>query len=364
MINNVYSSFQPGTAWYDTEGTLIQAHGGHVQKITVKNEESGELETKWWWVGEDKTHGYRGGICAYSSDDLYNWKFEGIIMRNINSREQLETEEYFVNLYKGYKKEELDDVYRSINDTTSVIERPKMIYNEKTDKYILWFHADGPTETSTANYAAASAGVAISDSPSGPFRFINRYRLNTCPEDQKDMYPESKGMARDMNLFMDDDKKAYIIYASEENLTLYISKLNDEYTYLDKSPEEAVYGIDYIRIFPGAQREAPAIFKKDDKYYLITSGCTGWHPNPSRYAVADSILGEWVDKGDPCIDDNKKTTFDSQSTCVFKTDDGRYIYMGDRWLSEDLPNSKYIWLPIEFDEEGNLSLKWTDEWKK
>ena len=36
-----------------------------------------------------------------------------------------------------------------VNDTAfPVIERPKVIYNEKNDNYVMWFHADGPTETS------------------------------------------------------------------------------------------------------------------------------------------------------------------------------------------------------------------------
>ncbi|MBO5351710.1 MAG: family 43 glycosylhydrolase, partial [Lachnospiraceae bacterium] len=246
----------------------------------------------------------------------------------------------------------------------SVIERPKMIYNEKTGKYIIWFHADGPTATSSANYAAASAGVAVSDSATGPFKFIDRYRLNTCPENQKDFYPKSKGMARDMNLFIDDDGTAYIIYSSEENLTLYISKLNEEYTYLATAPENAVYGEDFIRIFPGAQREAPALFKRDGKYYLMTSACTGWAPNPAKYAMADSVFGTWTDMGDPCVDDISRTTFYSQSTCIFCYDEEKdyYIYMGDRWNSDDLANSRYIWLPISFDEEGHMSISYQEEW--
>lgn len=360
-----YTSFHPGQPWLDTENNVIQAHGGHVQRLTVKDKVTGELVERWWWVGEDKTRGNRGGICAYSSEDLYNWTFEGVVMRNVSTREQLDTEEYFADLYADYTSEQLDHVYSCINDTTSIIERPKMIYNEKTDKYIIWFHADGPTATSNSNYAAASAGVAISDTPYGPFKFIDRYRLNTCPEDQEDKYPVSKGMARDMNLFVDEDGSAYIIYSSEENLTLYISKLNDAYTYLDTDPKIAVHGKDFIRIFPGAQREAPAVFKKDGKYYMMTSGCTGWAPNPSKMFMSDSMLGTWVDKGDPSINDTKRTTFDSQSTCIFLADEKSqtYIYMGDRWFSEDLANSRYIWLPVNFDEEGKASITFADEWK-
>ena len=322
--------------------------------------------TRWWWVGEDKTHGYRGGIRAYSSDDLYNWRSEGIVMRNIEERKDLDDDPYFTELYADADDEEKDRIYQAINSTTSVIERPKMIYNEKTGKYVIWFHADGPTEKSDSNYAAAAAGVAIADHPAGPFRFIDRYRLNTCPEGQKDFYPDEKGMARDMNLFVDDDGTAYIIYASEENYTLYISKLNDEYTYLATDPEEAVYGVDYVRIFPGGHREAPAPFKRDGKYYLISSGCTGWTPNQAQYAVADEMLGEWTNLGDPTIGDTKQTTFDSQSTCVFEYVDGtgesRYVFMADRWEPDDLSTSSYVWLPIEFQPNGEIEIRWLDNW--
>lgn len=361
-MKTIYNSYRPGEVWLDQDGNTIQAHGGQVQKLTVTEKETGAVKEKWWWVGEDKTKGNRGGICAYSSDDLHNWNYEGVIMRNVSRREDLEKDEYFRELYGDYSKEQLDRVYECINDSRAIIERPKMIYNEKSGRYILWFHADGPTQTSNADYAAASAGVAVSDSPYGPFRFVDRYRLNVCPPDQEDMYPKSRGMARDMNLFVDDDKTAYIIYSSEENLTIYISKLNDTYDYLCTDPEKAVYGEDFIRLYPGAQREAPAMIKKDGRYYLMTSGATGWAPNQARYWMADEIFGAWEDKGDPCVGDEKHTTFDSQSTCIFAADEETIVYMGDRWNEDDLSDSRYIWLPLHFDADGNMSLEWQDEW--
>ena len=359
-----YDSFKPGAVWRDTENTPIQAHGGQVQQMQIPDPETGEKITKWVWVGEDKTNGYRGGVCAYSSDDLYNWKFEGIIMKNVPNRRVLDTDPYFRSVYAGYSSEELDNVALALSAERAVIERPKLIYNEKTDKYILWFHADGPTATSDSNYAAACAGVAVSDTPFGPYRFVGRYRLNTCPPDQEDKYPQSKGMARDMNLFKDTDGTAYIIYSSEENLTLYISKLNDEYTYLATDPGEAVYGVDFIRLFPGAQREAPALFLKDRQYYLMTSGCTGWAPNQARFYVADSVMGEWESKGDPCLDDENHTTFESQSTCIFFDPKSEtWIYMGDRWFEDNLSDSRYIWLPVEFKENGDMEISFVSEWQ-
>ncbi len=359
-----YDSFRPGAVWADTENTPIQAHGGQVQQMEIPDPATGKTVTKWVWVGEDKTNGYRGGVCAYTSDDLYNWQYEGIIMRNVPSRRVLDTDPYFKDLYAGYSSKELDNVALALSAERAVIERPKLIYNEKNKQYVLWFHADGPTATSDSNYAAACAGVAVSDTPFGPYRFVGRYRLNTCPPDQEDKYPQSKGMARDMNLFKDTDGTAYIIYSSEENLTLYISKLNDDYTYLATEPEKAVYGKDFIRLFPGAQREAPALFLKDGKYYLMTSGCTGWDPNQARYYVSDSVLGTWESKGDPCIGDENHTTFESQSTCIFlDPSSGTWIYMGDRWFSDKLNDSRYIWLPVKFDESGNMSISFVSEWK-
>ncbi len=359
-----YHSFRPGEVWQDTDNVPIQAHGGQVQKLTYQDPKSGETVTRWVWVGEDKTLGYRGGVCAYSSDDLYNWQCEGVIMRNVPSRKSLDEEEYFKKVYAGYTKEQLDNVALSLDSQRAVIERPKLLYNEKNKQYVLWFHADGPTAKSNSNYAAACAGVAVSDSIFGPYKFVDRYRLNTCPPDQEDFYPDSKGMARDMNLFVDTDGKAYIIYSSEENYTLYISRLNDDYTYLCTAPEQAVYGKDYIRIFPGGHREAPALFLKDGKYYLMTSGCTGWDPNRASYATADSVFGEWVNHGDPCKGDDNHTTFASQSTCIFNDPEtDTWIYMGDRWFSEKLNDSRYIWLPITFKEDGGMELSFTAEWE-
>ena len=63
--NNVFSG-TAGARMYDTEGKIIQAHGGQIQKFTVDGKE------RWYWIGEDKTDGYRpcGGIHLYSSKDL------------------------------------------------------------------------------------------------------------------------------------------------------------------------------------------------------------------------------------------------------------------------------------------------------
>ncbi len=357
-----------GGIWCDTNGTEIQAHGGQIQQFTHNG------ETKYYWYGEDKTDGYRsvdGGVRVYSSADLYNWTEEGVAMRNLTDIYDFE-EDYFASLYGDKTLEEKQYILDAINDSYSVIERPKVIYNKKTGKYVMWFHADGPLSEGGSNYEVASAGVAVSDTPTGPFTFIGRYRLNYV----EGAYHE-KGMARDMNLFVDDDETAYIIYSSEENATLFISKLNEDYTYLSSNPEDAKEGVDFVRssCFVRKHREAPALFKYNGKYYMLTSGTEGWAATQSRYAVADSIFGEWKDMGDPCVADSNITkypadrTFGSQSSNVFPVDaaNGKFIYMGDRWnrdnpLINALNNPKYVWLPVEFGENGELILRPYEDW--
>ncbi|MBO1510687.1 FIMAH domain-containing protein [Metabacillus bambusae] len=350
----INDSFKPGEEWRDTNGEIIQAHGGGIMYD--------EKTKTYYWYGEDKTKGYlpATGVHAYSSKDLYNWKDEGVVMKAIENREDMDTDPYFIDLYKNLSAAEKDVIFSDINTARGVLERPKVIYNEKTDKYVLWLHVDGPYEGSDSNYAKAKAGVAISDSPTGPFEYIESNRLNKMPEGYE-YKVRNTGMSRDMNLFVDDDGTAYIIYSSEENYSLYISKLNEDYTAI--SGDE--YGKDFIRAIYNGHREAPAMFKYDGKYYLITSGATGWDANPARYHVSDSVLGEWTDMGNPVLGDGASTTHGSQSTFVIPVDpeNGKFIFMGDRWNRNDLANSRYIWLPIEFGQEDEVVLNWYDEWK-
>lgn len=357
-----YEQFTPGARWYDTDGNLIQAHGGQVQTMPVPLSD-GSVKEMYVWVGEDKSNGHFGNCVAmYYSSDLYNWTFGGDVLRSIETEEQMQTEQYFIDLYADYTKEEKQNVFHCIN-TDTVIERPKMLYNEKTGKYVIWFHSDDKTEQNSYPYDVGMSGVAIADSPFGPFRFINRYRLNECPPGQLDCYPTSKGEARDMNLFQDDDGTAYITYTSENNKTLYISKLNEEYTYLSADPKEAVYQEDYIRIFPGAMREAPVLIKAENgRYYLMSSSTTGWLSNAARVWSADTIFGTWINDGNPCIGEGGSITFDTQSTCLFRARNGQWIYYGDRWNGRELTDSRYIWLPVTFVED-KLTIRWESRWK-
>ncbi|MER5748375.1 glycoside hydrolase family 43 protein [Streptomyces sp. NPDC002088] len=367
----VTKAFTPGQPWLDDAGNVIQAHGGQVFAVP-KGAKAGK-GVCYLWYGEDRSNGYYNspGVHVYSSSDLYTWHDEGLALKAMESADQFTTDPYFADLYGDYTADQQAAVYRDLGtkqvSTTvnpAILERPKVIYNHRTRQWVMWVHADGPSGTSNAQYAKARAGVAVSDSPYGPFRWIDSYRLDVAPAGEDNYQPDNPGMARDMNLFVDDDGTAYIIYSSEENYSLFISKLDADYTYLSAPPDQAVKGVDFIRPYIGAHREAPALFRFGDVYYLITSGATGWTPNPAQYATATDILGEWTDHGSPISGDGAADTFTSQSTCVIPVEPkrGRFIFMGDRWTPSDLANSPYIWLPVSFGEGTSMELTWHDSW--
>ncbi|KAB5557034.1 hypothetical protein DKX38_007943 [Salix brachista] len=296
-------NYFPGRIWFDTEGNPIQAHGGGILYD--------ESSRTYYWYGEYKDgptyHAHKKGaarvdiigVGCYSSKDLWAWKNEGIV---------LEAEE----------ANETCDLHKS-----NVLERPKVIYNEKTGKYVMWMHIDD------GNYTKAAVGIAISDYPTGPFSYLHSKRPHGFD-------------SRDMTIFKDDDGVAYIIYSSEDNSELHIGPLTEDY--LDVTHVVR-------RILIGQHREAPALFKYQGTYYMITSGCTGWAPNEALAHAAESIMGPWETMGNPCIGGNKmfrQTTFFAQGTYVFPLSGlpGSFIFIADRWNPADLRDSRYVWLPL------------------
>jgi len=345
----------PGEIWKDNTGTHINAHGGGVLYHNGV----------YYWYGEHKIAGKIGnsaqvGVGCYSSRDLHNWKNEGIALK-VNETDSLS------DIAKG-----------------CVLERPKVIYNAKTKKFVMWFHL----ELKGKGYLAARSGIAVSDNPAGPFTFMKSFRPNagywpvnvqSCHKkpvspDVKESYCGGKGclpapvdsvnllgrdfkggqMARDMNLFVDDDGSAYHIYSSEENSTLHISKLTDDFQ---------TYSGEYFRVFAGRYMEGATLFKRNGKYYIIASDCTGWAPNTARSAVADEIFGTWTELGNPAIGKDSELTFHSQSTFVLQVQGKKdsYIFMGDRWTPDNPIDGRYVWLPIVFEGDAP-KLYWKDVW--
>jgi hypothetical protein len=300
----------PVEKWQDTDRHFINAHGAGVLYHNGIYYLFGEIKKgETWLVPEQGWEDYRapaGGVSCYSSKDLKHWKYESIALAPV----------------KGDPENDLD--------TSKVIERPKVIYNGKTHQFIMWMHVDAK------DYSYSQAGVAVSNNPVGPYRYLHSVKPNGQ-------------MARDMTLFKDDDDKAYLVYSSEQNNTMQVCLLSDDYLSSTKT---------FSRILIGRRREAPALFKNDGKYYLITSSCTGWSPNAATYAVADKPLGPWKEYDNPCKGPGAETTFDAQSTFVLPVNGKTktYIFMADRWNKSDLEKSDYLWLPLTINN-GKVEIK-------
>ena len=319
-------TIRSGELWPDISGRHINAHGGGILKY-------GDT---YYWFGEhkaDHTSDALVGVMCYASKDLLHWSNRGVAL--------------------SVRDERGSDIERGC-----ILERPKVIYNELTKKFCMWFHL----ELKGKGYDAARYGVAVADRPEGPYKFLYSQRADagTWPVEGSPMDADeflkrdfaTGQMSRDMTLYVDDDGKAYHIFSSEENMTLHIAELTGDYLHHTGR---------YTRMAPGGQNEAPAIFKHEGTYWMITSGCTGWAPNEARMFSAPSIWGPWTQHPNPCVGPNAEKTFGGQSTFVLPVD-GRYIFMADIWRPQHPSDARYIWLPIEF-ENGKPVIRWCDEWK-
>ena len=130
MTSPARTQFIPGEIWPDDRGVHINAHGGGVLFHGGR----------YYWFGEHKIAGAAGniahvGVHAYSSADLYNWKDEGIAL--------------------AVSDDPGSDIVREC-----VIERPKVIFNPGTGRFVMWFHL----ELQGQGYQAARVGVAVTSS--------------------------------------------------------------------------------------------------------------------------------------------------------------------------------------------------------
>jgi beta-galactosidase len=302
--------FQNGGVWRDTDGNPIQAHGGGILFH----------EGIYYWYGENKDVDTRDnfrvdvvGVSCYASWDLLKWENMGVVLPAVPHFPQ-------------------HDLHPS-----KVVERPKVLFNAATGKFVMWMHVDH------ADYSYARTGVAISDTPDGTFTYLGS--ISPCGAD-----------SRDMTLFQDDDGSAYLFFSSEYNRNITVARLSDDYLQIG---DEFTKTLIHARRNDG--RESPAVFKHLQRYYMITSGCTGWESNAAELAVADHPLGPWQAVGNPCVGADADKTFYAQSTFVLQRPhvENEYIFMADRWNNQNLRDSRYVWLPFSVGEEG-VEIEWRE----
>jgi hypothetical protein len=307
----------PGEIWPDSDGNHIQAHGGGIIK----------LGKTYYWYGEERRKGldsnYRFVSC-YASKDLVNWKFQGDAIKLSRPDSVLEN--------RGW-----------------VLERPKVFYNKKTKKYVMYMHIDGKVKgENSGGYGYARVGVAVSDKAKGPFNLIKTFR------------PLGKE-SRDIGQFIDDDRSAYLIFESRPSKGFYIARLSDDYLNVEREV-----------CFIQSPLEGGAIVHYQGLYYVIGSALTGWRPNPNKYSTATTLKGPWSEFKD--IAPVETNTYGSQSTMLIKVEGTKsttVIFLGDKWKPSMQWDSRYLWMPAQIGggkfwlpepRPWSLNVK-TGEWK-
>ena len=282
------------TQFTDTAGAVVHAHGGGVLKVGAY----------YYWFGEnrnaDNTFRY---VSAYRSSDLRTWEFRNHVLTQSSAAEL----------------------------ASANIERPKVIYNASTGQFVMWMHKETATD-----YGQARAAVAVSSTVDGAYTYRGSFR------------PLDTYMSRDITTFVDDDGTGYMVSSANENRDLNVYRLTSDYT--------GVAAL--VRSWPGDVREAPALFKRNGVYFMLTSGATGWNPNQQKYSSATSITGTWSawsNVGDA-------TAYQSQTAYVLPisgTSGTSYLYLGDRWgnsLGGTVNDSRYVWAPLRFPSATTLAL--------
>jgi hypothetical protein len=285
----------PATIWTDTAGNRLQAHGAGI--FTVGS--------TYYMVGEDKSAGSTfTAVACYSSTDLVHW---------------------------ARQKDALSRQASGDLAAGRIVERPKVIYNSSTGRYVMWMHIDN------TSYSDRRAGVATSTTPCGPYTYLGA----SAPLGHQ---------SRDLGLFRDEDGSAYLMHDDPAGY-LRIDRLSADYT----TAQSAVAQFSEI--------EAPAMAKVGGRYFLVGSHLTGWGLNDNVYASATSLSGPW--SGFSNVAAAGTRTYDSQSSFLLPVTGSAgtsYVYIGDRWNSGDLNSSLPVWLPITLTSTGLAALNWYSSW--
>src|SRR5687767_8776646 len=159
-----------GAATVDTSGAAVQAHGGGIIKV-------GQY---FYWFGENRNaNGTFRYVSAYRSTDLRTWEFRNHVLTQSSAAEL----------------------------NVANIERPKVIYNAATNRYVMWMHKENGSD-----YGEARAAVAVSSTVDGNYTYLGSFR-------------PMGHMSRDITAYVDTDGAGYMISAARENYDLHVYRL-------------------------------------------------------------------------------------------------------------------------------------------
>ena len=279
-----------GVPWLDTSGNLVNAHGpGFIQ-----------VGNTYYMVGEQRSGAndtYTGapingedtftGINMYSTTDFVSWTFVGTVVTPIPG---------------------------TILAPPNYGERPKILYNASTSKYVIYIKAlnyVGNPPVYTGSYA-----VLTSSNIAGPYAYHGNLSLTG---------------ASDFQVFQDTDGAQYLV---RDGGTLY--KFSTDGLSIAGTTASNIQG-----------GEGTSLYKAGNTYFWQSSQGTYWYSNDNSYSTAGSLTGAWTSHGYFCPAGSM--TWQSQDSAVVTVTGSAgttYIYVGDRWTNGDLPSSTLVMQPL------------------
>lgn len=307
-----------GVARRDDEGRPIDAHDGQIQRFGDRYFLYG---TRYGcgFVWNDKRSPFCGFV-SYSSTDLAHWHAEGPLF------------------------DASTPVWQArCNGATYGCFRPHVVFNTRTQRYVLWINSYD---------VAVGYHVFTAATPTGPFVEAPLPKLAI-----------NRGQAPGLNhgdhdVFVDRDGKAYLAYTDwRQKGDIVIEQLDDDY--LSGSGRYARVGL--------KATEAPSMFRRGETYYLTFSdpNC-GYCTTGTSYLRATTPLGPWHGKQAQGESETQhrgvsisNTSCGGQPADVAMLPGPRgpvFLYQSDRWDNGNPSetNATHYWEPLRFDGQGSI----------
>lgn len=294
---------------FDAAGDAIDAHDGEIACFNGK----------YYLYGTSYGCGFEWGnkgapFCGfkvYTSTDLVHWTDKG-------------------NLFDASTP-----VWQSrCNGATYGCFRPHVVYNKKTERYVLWI-----------NVYDNKVGFRVftSKSPAGPFTEVDNPSLAVNTDS-----PVAGLNNGDHDTFVDEDGTAFLAYTDwRTNGTIVIEKLSSDY--LTGTGE-------HVKAVTAGRTEAPSLFRRKGIYYVTYSdpNCGYCSGTGTSYKTARSPLGPW--SAGIQISDSSCGGQPSFVSVIPLQNDILFLYGSDLWnnaaKNEALAN--YYWAPLEFAPDGAI----------
>lgn len=334
---------QNDTFWRDTDGDYIYSQGGGIFKFN---------DTYYWYgVKYEEAEKYAAnptapyntdvfaGVTCYSSKDLVNWKYEGLVVEPdaVNNSDAMGTEKavWVGRLGVAYIPDEEDSgtyalfVQHEFADPGNVIDGADTV-NDNISKQVL---------------------VLTSSSPAGKFEWHQRINMKG--------YTGGTSNTGDQTVFTDEDTgKSYLLYSYGVGRgKIFLSEIGTQ--------EDGRIGLGKAHlIYSGTGREGNCMFKYNNKYYVCASDLYGWNASHAYYLTLDSLEDSVLESDsfkpagsmkvmDGCSDDFCHVSQTGFFYTVKGSSQDTVIFCGDRWADFAGNGLGYNqWCPLSFNEAG------------